>query len=209
MAHCRVVEASEALRVMTFDLENRPLHYAGFEWTSAEVTAMAWSWGDPAQVFVMLLNADGHFEYYLPGEMVPTLMDPDQALKHVRQLMKDADVVTGHYIRKHDLPMLNGACIELGVEPLPTLLVCDTKEDLVKRKDFSVSQENLAAAFGLKNPKHSMSQAQWRTANRLTREGIAGARTRVVSDVLQHMELRAELVRRKLLRAPRNWKSFR
>lgn len=204
-----MIEHSAPLSVLTFDLENRPLSYLGQDWTSSEITAMAWSWGEREGVSVMLLNLDGQYEYYLPGDAAPCLFDPDRAVDYVRGLMKSADIVTGHYIRKHDLPTLNSACMEHGVELLPSLLVSDTKEDLAKRKDLSASQENLSALFHLKNPKHHMTQSEWRKANRLGKDGLLAARKRVVDDVLQHMELRKELVARGLVKPPRIWKPFR
>jgi hypothetical protein len=37
-------------RVLDFDIENRPLTYLGSDFTTAEVTAIAWAWTDARDV---------------------------------------------------------------------------------------------------------------------------------------------------------------
>src|SRR5690606_12970728 len=43
------------MRILDFDLENRPLSYLGEDWTSAEITAIGWSWIGSDKVEVLLL----------------------------------------------------------------------------------------------------------------------------------------------------------
>lgn len=191
----------DRLRVLDFDLENRPLSYLGNDWTSAEITAIAWSWEGSAEIETLLLAANGRYV-----DRRGWRRRPEEAFRFFRDVLVSAGVVTGHYIRKHDLPILNSAMMENGVPPLPALLVSDTKEDLARRKDLSASQENLAALLGLPEPKHHMTQTEWREANRLFSDAnLDLSRQRVVSDVVQHKALRSELVRRGLLRPPRRW----
>ncbi len=179
-------------RVLSFDIENRPLSYLGFDRVSAEVTAIAAAWtDDPANVMVWLL---GH---YTSHEM----------LTEFRHIYDQATMVTGHYIRGHDLPILNMALIEAGLDPLPAKLTQDTCKDLVRFKDVSKSQEALGAMFGIEAPKEQMTQSDWREANRLTAPGLEQTRRRVVGDVRQHIMLREVLLERGLLRAPRMWSS--
>lgn len=192
---------SRPLRVLDFDLENRPLSYLAQDWTSAEITAIAWSWLGSDDVEILLLTHKGSYV-----DRHGKKRRPKEAFTMFREIMASADIVTGHYIRKHDLPILNGQFMEAGVEKLPPLLVSDTQQDLVARKDMSASQENLAAMLGLPEPKHHMTQTEWREANRLFSDDRLGlSLKRVVSDVVQHKALRAELVRRKLLGKPRMW----
>jgi hypothetical protein len=114
-------------------------------------------------------------------------------------------MVTGHYLRKHDLPMLSGALLEFGLGTLTPKLCSDTCLDLVKHKDLSGSQEALAGMYGLPRHKHHMSQPQWREANRLTPKGLRETRKRVADDVRQHKLLRERLVAAGALKAPRVW----
>jgi hypothetical protein len=85
-------------------------------------------------------------------------------------------------------------------------LVQDTKTQLVRRKGISGSQENLAAMLLLEHDKVKMNQIKWRAANRLTPEGLALTRARVVGDVQQHMEMRRMLLELGYLGAPVLWK---
>ena len=180
------------LRVLDFDIENRPLSYLGSDFTTAEVTAIAWAWCDqPEDVTV-----------YLLGET-----DLIDILRRFVDAFNAADMVTGHFITGHDLPMLNGALVECGMPPLADKLVQDTKTHLVSLKGISKSQESLGAMFRLDAPKVQMNQSKWRAANRLTSEGLAEVRQRVTGDVRQHIELRQTLLDRQLLRPPSMWRS--
>jgi hypothetical protein len=181
--------APTKLKILDFDIENRPLSYAGADWTTAEITAIAASWTDE--------------------DKVDCWLQPDLSVRDMLQFFcvryREADMVTGHYIRKHDLPILNGALLEHELPMLEPKLTCDTKLDLKKKKDMSASQESLADMYGLPEAKHHMSQPEWRRANRLEQGGIAAARTRVTSDVIQHKALRAKLLEVGALNPPRLW----
>jgi hypothetical protein len=178
--------------VLDFDLENRPLSYLGSDFTTAEVTAIAWAWADdPKRVTVRLLG-----EQDLPS-----------ILREFVDVFAKADMVTGHFITGHDLPMINGALMECRMPPLPDVMVCDTKTHLIRSKGLSLSQESLGAMFRLDAQKVSMNQIKWRAANRLTAAGLAEVRKRVVGDVRQHIQLRKELLAAGYLAGPKKWRS--
>ena len=177
-------------RFLDFDIENRPLAYLG-DWTTGEVTAIAAGWTDEDRVWSRVLADDSTSE---------------QMLLWFLELYNEADVVTGHNIVRHDLPMINGALFEFGLPLLGPKLVSDTYAHCTKAKYLSRSQESLAGMLGLTDHKHHMSQSQWRASNRLTREGLVGTRKRVVDDVIQHKGVRTELIRRKALGPYKVWK---
>lgn len=153
---------------------------------------MAWAWVDrPDEVTC-----------YLLGETAPADM-----LRAFLTVYAQADLVTGHYITGYDLPMVNGALTEYGLPVLPDKLAHDTKVHLIKRQGLSSSQENLGAMLKLDHPKVKMDQAKWRDANRLTPEGMALARERVIGDVKQHIEMRARLLELGYLSSPQVWRS--
>ena len=183
---------TRAARVLDFDIENRPLSYLGSDFTTAEVTAIAWAWDGPNEPVTVCL---------LGEESLADILD-----KFVEEY-NFADLVTGHYIRGHDLPMINGALMEFGLPALQDKLVCDTKIDLLRSKGISLSQESLGAMFHLDHDKVQMNQFKWRAANRLTPEGLAYVRERVAGDVRQHIALRKELLARGYLGPARVWKS--
>lgn len=178
-------------KILDFDIENRPLSYYGGDLTTAEITAIAWGWADQEKVFFAGLGTP-------QGGMM---------LRWFKRFYDAADIVTGHYIRKHDLPIINGALVEAGLPTLGPKLTIDTKLDLVpwSFQGQPKSQEELSLALGIDAPKVHMSQQDWREANRLTPAGIAKTRERVTGDVRQHKAMRLELTRRGLLTAPKSW----
>lgn len=201
----RVRIQSNVVSVLDIDIENRPLSYMGGGFTSAEITAIAWSWVGSDDVHSFLLRHDGYFDFSGPpsGGFAVTAKD---AFTYIQGALSRAGIVTGHYLRKHDLPMLNGTMLENGLPPLTEMLVQDTHGDLKRRKDLSASQESLAAMYRLPEAKHHMSQAEWREANRLTPDGLKFTRKRVVDDVLQHKALRKRLLEMGALREPKWWR---
>jgi hypothetical protein len=178
--------------ILDFDIENRPLSYLGMDFTTCEVTAIACGWTDSDFVACYLLDGSESSARWM--------------LQSFCDAYNRADIVTGHYIRKHDLPIINGALLELDMKPLGPKLTIDTKLDLKRHSGVSKSQESLSAMLGIEADKEHMTQADWRSANRLTLAGLERTRTRCVGDVVQHKQLRIELTRRGLLGPPKIWR---
>lgn len=178
-------------RILDFDIENRPLSYLGMDFTTADITAIAAGWVGEKDVKVWLL-----------GEV-----STEEMLLGFKALYDEADMVTGHFIRDHDLPHINAALMEFGLPLLGPKLTSCTKRDLRKRKGISASQESLSGMLGVKAPKIQMDQASWRAANRLTPEGLALTKRRVVGDIKQHKALRVALLEAGMLKKPRVWES--
>ena len=193
--------------ILDFDIENRPGAYWYDGNPTSEVTAIAWSFvGQPTvhcEALPPRLATEAGYQLAMQKMLLGFL--------HAYEL---ADVVTGHYIRKHDLPILNGALIEWADQQLSPKLTIDTKLDLVRWGGFAKTQENLGLLMEKLTPgvsrylanKEHMTQMDWRQANRLTEEGVAETERRVVGDVRQHKELRLELVHHGLLRSPKVWR---
>ena len=177
------------LRVLDFDCENRPLTYGGRDFTFSDITGIAWAWLDDGIV---------QHELLYPGQ---NGIDITRFIEAYRQ----AGMVTCHNLIRHDLPEIGGRLLELGLPPLPPMLVHDTWAHLKKRQGISASQESLAEMLGIEAPKIGMSQMKWRLANRLLPEGLAKTRERVVGDVIQHQALRNRLLELGWLRPARVW----
>ena len=192
MSNLRWVE-NRHLKILDFDIENRPLSYMGSDWTSGEVTVIAAAWMD---------GGSPDCRWLLP--------DDDESMAKMlmwfAKLYNEADVVAGHYIRKHDLPVLAGAMLEADLPALGSKLSIDTKLDLVKTKHLSMSQESLGEMLGVPG-KYHMTQPKWRQANRLTPEGVKESVKRCVADVNQHRKMYRRLTERGLLGPPRVWRS--
>ena len=186
-------------RILDFDIENRPRTYWVPDRPTAEVTAIAACFvGQPKSMQVWLLrSAETDAEY----DAVMREM-----LLGFREMYDAADLVTGHYVRRHDLPILNGGYMDMGLPILGPKLTQDTKLDMVSKADIPATQEYLADMLALAERKHHMSQWAWRSANRLTVEGRAKAEKRVTRDVRQHMKLRVAMLKAGLLKAPRVWR---
>ena len=177
------------LRTLDFDCENRPLSYLGQDFTTAEITAIGWAWIGEKPYYVLCLG-DVPLRTMLLGFVAAYIQ---------------ADLIVGHNIRRHDLPMLNGMLLEQGLAPLHPKMTTDTYLDLKRRSGISSSQANLAETLGVRSAKFGMSTPKWRSANRLSPEGIELTRKRVTADVKQNIALRAELLKRHWLKPPRVW----
>lgn len=173
------------LRVLQIDTECLPGHWIGGDYVSKVFTAVAWKWlgqdeggelGNGVEVYT-------HYETS-PAAMALIL----------RETMIDADIVTGHYVRGFDLPLLNGNLLRGGYPPLEPIMTHDTKLDLLKAHGRSLSQENLASQLGLAEPKIKVTLPEWEAFNLKQ----AGARDkgveRVVQDVVQNEALRKRLI---------------
>jgi hypothetical protein len=189
------------VRILDFDCECRPLSWYGGDWVTKEITAIGWKFiGERYSIRTSLLVLEPVRDYY-------DLTNLRRVVEPFVEAYNAADIVTGHFIRGFDLPLINGTLMELGLPLLEDKLTQDTKLDLRKASGLSKSQENLGAMFELKHPKIPMDQAKWRSANRLTPAGIALTHRRVVGDVRQHIELRQRMLDLGLLGPPKAWSS--
>jgi DNA polymerase elongation subunit (family B) len=183
-------------RVLDFDCECRPLAWYGGDQVTKQITAIAWQfigeWEAPEVAFI---GASDRSSQVVDEEI--------EMLESFRRYYEDADVVTGHYIRGFDLPLLQGSLMRLGLPLFGPKLAQDTKGDLVAAQGLSKSQENLGAMYELEHPKVGMNTTLWAAGNMLLPEGIKATVKRVVGDVEQHIELRREMLYHGHLGAPR------
>lgn len=193
------LEHKEDLAILDFDCECRPMAWYGGDWVTKEITAIAWRFvGQPEEsTQSWLLTPSRTWAKHQEKKR--------QGMLQFLKAYNKADVVTGHYIRGFDLPLVNGTCVRLGLPPLSDKLSHDTKGDLVSMQGLSKSQENLAAYFELKHAKEKMNTYIWEVGNSLVVEGRKETMRRVVGDVNQHIEFREELLSRGALLAPKLW----
>jgi len=168
--------------------------------TTSEITAIGWKFVDEPKCHTMMLCADGRFETDDGDRITDT-----KAYMSFREILLKADVVFGHNIRKHDLPIFQAGLLRRQLPPLTPIRNSDTLRDIPKKNGLSASLANLSAMYGLDGEKQSMSHSDWELSNRLTPEGIALARGRVVGDVLLQEKLLDKLKGLDLLRPARMW----
>lgn len=185
-----IVSKQRELKILDFDCEARPLSWIGQDYVTKEVTAIAWKF----------IGAKSKPKVVMIGET-----SSEDMLEQFLLVYNEADMVTGHYIRGFDLPLISGAMSDFNMPPLPKKLSSDTKLDMYKRHGMSNSQESIGAMLKIEHEKISMTQADWRSANRLTPEGLKLTKKRVSGDVEQHIEMREELIKRGWLGSPRIW----
>lgn len=193
------LHVKDRVRVLDFDIECRPMAFYGGDWVTKQPTAIAWKWiGERSPVTVVTIGNS--------YDTRQTLAEEVELLEAFREVYREADIVTGHYIRGFDLPILNARMMRHGLPMLEARLAQDTKGDLARAQGMSKSQENLGAMFELSHPKVGMNTTKWELANALTPEGIKETRKRVVGDVRQHVELRRVMLERGYLNPrPRVW----
>lgn len=121
------------------------------------------------------------------------------------EYLDKAGLVTGHYIRKFDLPILNMSCMEWGLPPLKPVLVHDTKTELINFEGMSKSQENLGLTLRVERKKYHMADADWRRSTRMTEGGQQRSRDRAEHDVEQHQQIYRKMMDRGWLKPPRMW----
>jgi len=185
-------------RILDFDCECRPLAWYGGDFVTKQPTLIAWKFiGEPGPTSVAWIGGSGDNER--------VLLEERWMLADFRRAYDEADIVTGHYIRGFDLPLLNGALMRLGAPGLSPKMSQDTKLDMVKRQGLSTSQENLGAMLGLSHDKVGMNTGKWADANMLLLEGIMLAKERVVGDVEQHIEMRQRMLDLGILGPPKLW----
>ena len=193
--------AEDTLRILDFDVECRPMAWYGGDWVTKEITAYAWRFLDEPEESTKcwLLTPSKTWDQHITKRR--------RGLQRFLRDYNAADMVTGHYIRGFDLPLVNGTCVRLGLPPLSAKLSHDTKGDLIRMSGLSKSQENLAAYFDLKHEKEKMNTHTWEIANSLVQEGRVETKRRVVGDVNQHIEFRQSLLARGALQPPVMWTS--
>lgn len=177
------------LRILDLDIENAPWAYWYEGRPTARVTAIAASWVGEKKVHCWLLG----------------MLKAEEMLRAFLSLYREADIVTAHNVRRHDLPTIQANLARYDLPLLGPVLTQDTLSLKPSFKDFSRSQENLCARLKIPAPKEHMSVTDWEEANTLSDAGWTETRRRVVGDVVQHKLLREELIRRNWLRPPRTW----
>jgi hypothetical protein len=190
----RIRVSSRRESVLDFDVETRAAGYADPAWVPDDVTCYAFSWigGDE-----MVSSVSGPDACFGPVEKQREWLRP------LRDTICSADIVTGHNITRFDLRTLNANFMRFGLDPLPELRVQDTMH-LPKTKGFKKGQDNIGELLGIPLHKLSLNHQQWDAAYR--EPGWPVVRERCVGDVEQHKLIRAEMLRRGWLKAPKPWR---
>ena len=184
------------VKILHFDCEARPLSFWYETQPTTDITAISTAWAH---------DIDGTIHTDLMGPAWSEGAYKKMLINFVKRY-EEADIVTAHYGIKYDLPLINGALIEMGLPYLTEKLISDTKQHLVKYSFIPKTQEFVSGMMRSMYPKEHMTQEQWRRANRLTKEGIVETKRRVEGDIHQHYEMRMSLLEKNMLKKPTLWR---
>lgn len=180
------IATGRPLRILCFDLENKPGTYGPGDFTHGKVTALAAQFLTESEPVCWALRRAR------PKEM------RRQALAFAK-LWEQSDVVMGHYIRRHDIKLLQGMMDMLALPRLPDRRVIDTCVDMAKSAGYSKSLENQCARWGCPWEKVNMTEYDWEQAYDGIPWAVEKMKRRCTTDVRMNVWLYGEQRRRGLL----------
>lgn len=170
-------------RVLCFDIENKPGTHGLGDYTHKKVTAIACQFLDETEPHVWSVH-------WRNKQWVAR-----QFLKQWEQ----ADAVMGHFIRKHDMRLIQGFFIMADMPPLPAKRMIDTFLDVEpKTTGYSKSLENLCARWGCPISKLHVPEHAWDAAYDGVPEYVEIMRQRAVTDVQMTIWLYNEIPKRQM-----------
>jgi DNA polymerase elongation subunit (family B) len=180
-------------RILDFDVETIAAGFADPEWVPQKITCVAWSWIGSDVVESRVCGPAGIF-----GR-------PERRAKMLKPLLAaiaEADMVTGHNIRRFDLPVIQAEVMRLGLPSLEPVLAQDTIK-LRTSKGFKKGQDNLGRLYRIADEKLALDWQAWQDA--YDEDGWQTIRDRAESDVRMHKQLRTALIEHDYLKGPRTW----
>jgi DNA polymerase elongation subunit (family B) len=182
-------------RILDFDMESVAAGFADPQWVPQKITAIAWSWVGSDTIDTIVGNADSLYtKPEIRVEMIKTFL----------AALDEADMVTGHNLLRHDLPLLNAEMMRLHFpSTLRPIRVHDTMR-MVKTKGFKKGQDNIAGLVETHERKIAMDWQQWEDA--YAEPGWPKVADRCRSDVIMHKEMLAEMKERGWLKKPVLWR---
>jgi DNA polymerase elongation subunit (family B) len=180
-------------RILDFDIETVAAGFADPEWVPQKITCVAWSWIGSDVVESTVCGPLGIF-----GK-------PERRAKMLKPLLAalgEADMVTGHNIRRFDLPVIQAEVMRLGLPSLEPVLAQDTIK-LRTSKGFKKGQDVLGRLYRIADEKLSLDWQAWQDA--YDEDGWQTIRDRAESDVAMHKQLRSALLELDYLKEPRRW----
>ncbi len=174
-------------RPWCFDVEARPGPWGGSDFTFRNMLSIAAGY------------SKDDIAYLAPGFTPGALEDL------ITPLRQRGVLVVGHNVTRYDLDLTNGMLMKWGLTPLGPQLASDTLRHLKKRGyAFSGSLGNMSKRFGVQH-KGSMSEYDWEQVYAGDPEYLDKLRRYNMGDVVTTLALRAELLRRQVLKPPQTW----
>lgn len=182
----RFVE-NKRLRILCWDIENKPGTYGPGDYTHGKVTAIGAQFLDESVPSAWILRRNN-------------VKQMRQCAKEFCKSAEAADIFMGHNLRRHDIKLLNGWLVTVGLPVLAPKPVLDTYLDQPKVSGLSRSLENLCARWGCPVEKVWMPEHVWEQAYDGVPYAVEKMRERVTKDVQINIWLFHELRSRGLLK---------
>ena len=180
-------------RILDFDIETLAAGYADPSWVPDKITCISASWIGEDKVHTWVT---GQKDYWSRAGRARTVLQP------FYELLREADVLTGHNIVRFDLRVFNAEAMRCGVEPIRRIFVEDTMR-ILKAKGYKKGLDNIAVELGVDGRKKAMSWAEWDLA--YEDPTWAEVIERCESDVRLHKMIRVEMHRRGWLKPITTW----
>lgn len=200
--------SSKPWRKLCFDIETMPVGFSDWD-PEAEIVAICTYWiGEKEKPKYWLVRPE----------------NVKQTLREFREEYQQANLVVGQYIRKFDLPTINGAMMMHGLQVLEQMMTSDTKDDWGKKRGVSASLESLLVYYQTmdrmvsvhgKLYKAHLGKAHWRLIYRalcsLRTDAWSVAqlnllRSRCEGDVLATAKVFQKMIKLGHLREPKMWR---
>lgn len=171
-------------RILDFDMETLAAGYADPNWVPDKITCISASWIGDDEIHTWIT---GQKHYWSREGRARTVLRP------FYELLRDADMVTGHNIHRFDLRVFNAEAMRCGVEPIRRILVEDTMR-VLRSKGFKKGLDNIAVELDVPGRKKQMNWAEWDLA--YEDPSWSEVIERCESDVRLHKLVREEMRRR-------------
>lgn len=179
---------SVPLRILDFDIETLAAGFDDPNWVPQKITCISASWVGDDEVHSWMVGQRGYWSRKARARKV---------LKPFYRMLAEADMVTGHNIRRFDLGVFNAEAMRCGTEPIRHILAEDTMR-VLRSKGFKKGLDNIAVELGVPGRKLALNWAEWDYA--YEDPTWATVRERCESDVRLHKLVREEMRRRGWLR---------
>lgn len=181
-------------RILDFDIETLAAGYADPAWVPDKITCISASWIGEDEVFTWMTGQRGYWSRKARARKV---------LRPFYELLSEAEMVTGHNIRRFDLRVFNAEAMRCGVEPVRQILVEDTMA-ILRSKGFKKGLDNIAVELGC-GGKRALSWSEWDKAYEDPSWTVV--KERCESDVRLHKRVREEMRSRGWLKPPTLWRA--
>ena len=169
--------------ILDFDMESMAAGFADPAWVPQKITCISWSWIGYSAVNSVISTQMG---FFIP-EIRRTMLEQFMAV------YEQADVVTGHNLIRHDLPLLNAECLRLGL-PQPSSKKVEDTIAFRKTKGLKKGLDNLAKLLKTQEEKQDMDYEAWEQAYEDPTWKLVIDRCE--SDVRLHKQVREKMIER-------------